>query len=515
MNAPSDFNVVWKPLEGTSQAFALDSRARHTLYCGTRGPGKTDCQLMKFRRYVGLGYGSYWRGVIFDRRYKNLDDIVNKSVRWFSQFGDGAKWHGATNAYKWSWPTGEELLIRAIEKDQDYLDFHGQEFPFIGWNELTKYPTGRLYNKMLSVNRTSFMPDEHTPKIFDKYGNFVQYDTADGKPLPELPLMIFSTTNPSGPGHTWVKNMFINPAPYGKVITREREIFNPRTQLYEVVETKQVAIFGSYKENKYLTPEYIASLYDNDDPDVLKAWLTGSWDITSGGALDDLWRPAVHIIPRFRVPSNWRVDRAFDWGSSHPYSVGWFAEANGESVQLPDGTWFTPTPGSLIQIYELYGSKEIGSNVGLRKGSSDLAREIAKVDDMLFSQGWIGSTVRPGPADNQISNVNDKDTETIAEKMRKEGVTWESSDKSKGSRKHGLELIRERLRASIVKERPGLYFFDNCIASITTIPILPRDEDNTDDVDTDAEDHAFDMVKYRVLKAANRLATKLDIRMPM
>jgi hypothetical protein len=39
---------------------------------------------MRFRRNVGVGYGAFWRGVIFDREYKNLDDLVNKSRRWFN-----------------------------------------------------------------------------------------------------------------------------------------------------------------------------------------------------------------------------------------------------------------------------------------------------------------------------------------------------------------------------------------------------------------------------------------------
>jgi hypothetical protein len=114
------------------------------MYTGARGPGKTDTQLMRFRRNVGVGYGPFWRGVIFDREYKNLDDLVNKSRRWFNQFGDGARFLSSAQDYKWTWPTGEELLFRAIKKLDDYWNYHGQEFPFIGWNELCKYPTLEL-----------------------------------------------------------------------------------------------------------------------------------------------------------------------------------------------------------------------------------------------------------------------------------------------------------------------------------------------------------------------------------
>src|SRR4051794_12962757 len=75
--------VVWEPIPNSSQELALDSRANHTLYTGSRGPGKTDTQLMRFARRVGQGYGAAWRGIIFDREYKNLDDLIAKSKKWF------------------------------------------------------------------------------------------------------------------------------------------------------------------------------------------------------------------------------------------------------------------------------------------------------------------------------------------------------------------------------------------------------------------------------------------------
>src|SRR6476620_8623068 len=87
---PTSPNIAWQPLPG-SQVMAISSPCNETLYTGTRGPGKTECQLMYFKQFVGKGYGKYWRGVIFDREYKNLDDLVAKSKRCFERFGDGAK----------------------------------------------------------------------------------------------------------------------------------------------------------------------------------------------------------------------------------------------------------------------------------------------------------------------------------------------------------------------------------------------------------------------------------------
>jgi hypothetical protein len=503
--------VVWEPIPGTSQELALNSPCHHTLYHGTRGPGKTITQLMKFRKRVGLGYGSFWRGVIFDKEFKNLGDLVAQSKRFFKAFDDGAKFLESASEYKWVWPTGEELLFRHTKKLSDYDGFHGHEYPFIGWNELTKHATGELYDKLMSTNRSSFMPEVHTPK--DSQGVYL---TADKKPLPPIPLEVFSTTNPSGPGHNWVKRRFINIAENGEVVRTSVKVFDPKTQQDVDITRTQVAIFGSYRENIYLPAEYIAELdrLTSTDHNLREAWLYGNWDVTAGGAIDDLWKRSTHVIPRFPIPANWYVDRAMDWGSSHPFSIGWWAEANGEEVTLLDGSRFCPPPGTLIQVAEWYGAKEIGSNKGLKLSAPDVAQGIIDREIELMKQGWILAQPSPGPADNQISDVRESDVDTIEKKMAKKGVRWAESDKSPGSRRNGLQLIRDRLEAANRGEGPGIYFMVNCAASIETLPSLPRDEVKIDDVDTTSEDHVYDMVRYRVLKGSNRIAKAIKVTMP-
>lgn len=504
--------VIWKPLPG-SQCLAIDSRCDHTLYEGARGPGKTVVQLMFFLKYVGMGYGAFWKGVIFDLEFDNLSGLVTESKKWFGRFGDGAKFLESATLYKWVWPTGEELLFRHVKKISDYNGFHGHEYAYIGWNELTKHPSSDLYDKFMSVNRTSFDPIINTPK--DVKGNYL---TANGLPLPEIPLKVFSTTNPNGPGHNWVKRRFINCAPRGKVVRTSVDVFDPKTQTTVTVVKTQIAIFGSYRENIYLPAQYVAELETIKDPNLRKAWLYGDWDVTAGGALDDLWQSHVHIVPRFVIPHSWRLDRSFDDGSSHPFSVGWWAEADGTEaiITLQDGTEYTfcPARGSLIQFYEWYGTEEIGTNKGLKLGSSEIAQGIIDREISLMANGWISSQPWPGPADNNIRNVVDKESDTKEARMAKKGVRWIPSDKSPGSRTNGLQLIRDRLQSAIGGEGPALYFMANCTASIEILPTLPRDEKNIDDVDTDAEDHPYDMVRYRVLKGANKKATSVKVKIP-
>ena len=493
-NRPQN-KVIWKPLPG-SQCLALSAPVNHIMVDGTRGGGKTDVQIMRFRRHVGQGYGSFWRGVIIGRSYKSLDDIVARTKRWFPKFKDGAKFLASQSSYKWVCPSGEELLLRVMEKPGDYDKFHGQEFAFLGFNELSQWATSECYDLMMSCNRSSFIPEEHSPDPENS--------------LPEIPLMVFSTTNPSGAGHNWVKTRFVDVAPAGKVVRNTTKVFNPRTQMELDVIKTQVRLFSSYKENRYLAPEYIADLENITDPNKRKAWLEGDWDVTAGGAIDDIWESGVHIVPRFPVPANWKTRRSFDWGSSHPFSVGFWGISNGEEIEV-DGKTLCFPKGSLIRFGEVYGAEArknphggvdlYGHNKGLKLSARDVAKRVKETCENLLLLGWVQNVVTPGPADNQIYDVNEAESGSIASIMQEEGITWTRSDKKKGSRKNGLQLMRDMLENSVKREGPGLFVMRNCKAFINTVPVLPRSEKDPDDVETTAIDHVFDEARYMVLDA--------------
>lgn len=490
--------VIWSPLPG-SQTLAMNCPAHVLLFHGTRGPGKTDAQLMRFRQHVGQGYGKFWRGVIFDREYKNLDDIIAKSQRWFPEFKDGCRFLASKSDYRWVWPTGEELLFRTVKMLKDYWSYHGQEFPFIGWNELTKFPTDELYEMMMSCNRSSFLPEDYP--VRNSRGKVLFY-------LPKIPLECVATTNPFGPGHNWVKKKFINAGRPGQIVKRSVEVFNPQTQQKEMYETTQVHLFGSYRENKYLDPKYIAELVMMSDKNKQAAWLNGSWDIVSGGMFDDVWERQYNVVKPFAIPHSWKLNRAFDWGSTKPFSVGWWAESDGSDVRLADGTVRSTVRGDIYRIREWYGCTG-KANQGLQLLASDVAAGIIERELM-----WgIHGRVVPGPADGSIFDVENGGS--ISADMLKPqrlkngkvypGIIWTRADKSPGSRKNGWERTREYIKQAhplengLPREKPGLFAFDTCQSFLDTFPILPRDEDNTDDVDTDAEDHIGDEVRYRVL----------------
>lgn len=493
---PPGTKVAWEPLAG-SQTLAVSCPANIILVEGTRGPGKSEGQLAFFRKYVGMGYGSQWRGIIFDREYKNLDDLIVKGNRLYTRFKDGCRWMSSRADYKFVWPSGEELLIRSIKKANDYWNYHGQEFPFIGWNELTKYPTSELYDAMASCNRSSFLPLEHSPE--DSTGEVIL--------LPEIPLVTFATCNPYGAGHRWVKKKFIDVAPPGKIVRTTVNVFNPRTQLREDVTKTQVRIFGSYKENRFLSPEYVATLESISDVNKRKAWLWGDWDIVAGGMFDAFWDESQHVVKPFKIPHTWRITRSFDYGSSRPFSVGWWAISDGTDYQLQNGKWKSSVRGDLYRIAEWYGCSG-KPNEGINMLATDIARGIV---NRQIKMG-IHQRVQPGPADGSI--WDSQDGNSIAASMSKDvkidgnvyrGVQWTRADKSPGSRIAGWDRINEYFKNALVdiknplpREKPGLFAFATCMSYKDLMPTLPRDDENPDDADTEAEDHLPDEVRYMV-----------------
>jgi hypothetical protein len=512
-------NVVWSPLNG-SQSLALSCPCTEILFEGERGASKTATQLAKFRRYVGIGYGSFWRGIILDIEYKHLADIIAQSKRFFYAFKDGARFLSSASELRWVWPSGEELLFRVGADEEDYWKYHGQEYPFIGFNELTKQHSSKLYESMFSCNRSSFRPED--------------FPLEDGSLLPPIPLIFFSTTNPFGVGHTWVKKRFIEPVKRGSVLRTVQTVFNPQTQQEEEITMTRVAIHGSWRENKYLSPQYIATLMNIKDPNKRKAWLEGSWDITSGGRFDHLWRESTHVIKPFKIPQRWKVDRSHDWGESKPFANLWWAESDGSSVEI-NGKWLTYPKGTLFLIAEWYGCDVDELNTGLNMSSTDVAKGVKWIDNALtggiaekpdclkrgqanITVGLVNSVVA-GVADSSIYNTGDNE-QSIATKMEKQGVKWLSANKTAGSRVNGAALFCDMLESALkaedsesgMPEEPAFYVFENVRGWISRVPILPRDTVNMDDVDTKAEDHDWDATRYRALAIARGTATVTTLR---
>ena len=249
--------------------------------------------------------------------------MISKSWRHIKRIFPGAKYNRTEKT--WTFPDGEQLMFRHMATPDDYWDYHGHAYPWIGWEELTNWHSADCYTVMMSCCRST---------------------------RPDMPRRYRATTNPYGVGHNWIKERFQIGLGFGRVV---REIQNG-TALPE-----RVAIRGHLRENIILLdadPDYIAKIAAAArNPAELAAWIEGSWDIVSGGMFDDVWDARYHVLPPLpvdKIPPGWHIDRSFDWGSSKPFSVCWWAESNGEPVEHA-GYRYGSVRGDLIMIKEWYG----------------------------------------------------------------------------------------------------------------------------------------------------------------
>lgn len=497
--------VIWEPQPGSQTAF-LTCPYEEILYEGTRGPGKTDALLMKFAQHVGEGYGEAWRGIVFRRTYKQLADVVAKSQKWFRRIFPFAKFNKSD--YCWEFPDGECLYFRYIDNALDYWNYHGHEYPFIGFEELTNWPDAGCYDAMKSCNRSSFVPPPG---------------------IPPMPRFYGGTCNPFGIGHHWVKARFIDMGPPLKPVVDH--FTHPLDET--IITTRRCYIHGSWRENRKLVqadPLYIAKLMSITDENKKKAWLDGDWNITAGSILGAWFNQTVHAIEPFNIPVGWKVDRSFDWGSSKPFSVGWWATSDGETVvtgyvRSPKTGLLTPQTmwwpkGTKFRIAEWYGCKkdEFGADIpneGLEMLSTDVAKGIKEREAAMLESGLIQKKPVAGPADSSIYDETDGEhgKHSIAANMAKLGVHWIKADKGPGSRVNGWEKLRNMLAAALDKdehgnpimrtrpmEEPGLFVFNTCRSWLRCVPMMPRDEKKPDDVDTKSEDHLGDETRYEIYR---------------
>lgn len=231
----------------------------------------------------------------------------------------------------------------------------------------------------------------------------------------------------------------------------------------------------------------------------------------------NLWERDVHVLPDFPIPHDWYVDRCFDWGSATPFSVGWFARANGDDVKH-DGQTISLPRGSVIQFAEWYGCPRemdgrlaIGMNKGLELTPRDLARGILQRERKWLNSGVIKKPPKAGAADTQIGRKERADIASIAKTMAAEGVFWLPCYKAKGSVVQGIQAVRNALQRATKHENNGFYVQRKCQATIETLPFLEKEGE---DIASDQEDHAFDMIRYRLLKRAATKSTPISFSRP-
>lgn len=391
-------------------------------------------------------------GLLLRRTNDELRELVRETQKLYPKGFPGARWNQQKSS--WTFPSGAEFWITYLDRDDDVLRYQGQAFCWIGMDELTQYPTPFAYEYLKSRLRSS-------------------------DPVLQKSLAMRSTTNPGGPGHHWVKKMFVDPEvankafwardlETGEVITYPENFRDPLLAGKPI--SKRRFIPARLSDNPYLYDDgtYEKNLLTLPEAQRRKL-LDGDWSVMEGAAFSE-FNPQHHVIKPFEVPSNWKKFRSGDFGYSSYSAVLWFA--------------IDPSDETLIVYRELYVSKKTGKDLGL------LVKTLEK-DDSNVAYGVLDSSVWAKRGHNGPS---------IAEEMIQMGCRWRPSDRTAGSRIAGKNRLHELLKVSEYTHRPGIQFFETCRQIIADLPMLPTDPGGTDDIDSRyTSDHTYDALRYGVM----------------
>ena len=434
-------NIIFKPNAGPQTDF-LAAGEREVLYGGSAGGGKSYAMLADPLRFMGHPAFS---GLLLRHTTEELRELIQKSQELYPRAIPGIKW--SERKSQWTSPQGGRLWMSYLDKDTDVTRYQGQAFNWIGFDELTQWSSPYAWDYMRSRLRSSSK---------------------------DLGLYMRATTNPGGSGHAWVKKMFIDPAranePFwathldsGETITFPKghskeglPLFRRRFIPASLFDNPYLADAGDYEAMLLSLPEH-----------QRKQLLEGNWDINEGAAFPEFDRK-IHVVDSFEIPDSWAKFRACDYGYGSYTGVLWFAVAPDEQ---------------LIVYREMYVSKVTASDL------ADLILEAEAKDGMM----------RYGVLDSSLWHNRGDTGPSLAEQMNHKGCRWRPSDRSRGSRVAGKNEIHRRLQVDEFTDKPRLVFMNNCTNTIAQIPSIPLDKRNPEDVDTHAEDHLYDALRYGIM----------------
>tara|TARA_R110002012_G_scaffold188511_2_gene355632 strand:+ start:1195 stop:2676 length:1482 start_codon:yes stop_codon:yes gene_type:complete len=435
-------NVVFSPNAGPQTDF-LSSSEREVLYGGAAGGGKSYAMLAD--PLHGLNNPNF-SGLLVRHTTEELRELIQKSQELYPKAIPGIKW--SERKSQWVSPRGGRLWMSYLDKDMDVMRYQGQAFNWIGFDELTQWSSPYAWNYMRSRLRSAYSD--------------------------ELGLYMRATTNPGGAGHQWVKKMFIDPSPskesfWATDIESGDTIVYPKGHSREGQPLfKRRFIPASLFDNPYLSEggDYEAMLLSLPEHQR-KQLLEGNWDVNEGAAFPEFNRN-IHVVDPYSIPKNWTRFRACDYGYGSWTGVVWLAV----------------TPAEQLVVYrEMYVTKVT---------ATDLA-------DMILDAEQEDGTIRYGVLDSSLWHNRGDTGPSLAEQMNMKGCRWRPSDRSKGSRVSGKNEIHRRLQVDEFTEEPRLVFFSTCTNTIAQVPSLPLDKRNPEDVDTHAEDHLYDALRYGVM----------------
>lgn len=308
---------------------------------------------------------------------------------------------------------------------------------------------GGQYQLLLFDERTLTPPD-----VID----FLQSRLRSGRA--DIPVLgVRSSTNPGGVGHGAVKKKYITATDHGQnVITDERG--------------RQVRFIpAKIADNPHLNSEYVHDL--DALPDAMRsAFRDGSWDSFSGQVFVE-WNRDKHLVPRYELPAEWPRFAGMDYGWTAPSVVIWAAKDR-------DGRLWVENELTMYQTPEKDQARRILA------AENGRAVQLRAADPAMW--GRTGSALPP------------------ATQMAVEGVALVSGDNDRLGGKMRMHTYLADAPACAHHRQlgwdmcPMLHVLDGAAPELVrTLPNLPYDPRKIEDVDTDAEDHWYDALRYLIM----------------
>ncbi len=424
----------------------IETDVDELLYGGAAGGGKTDFALAEAFRTCTTHAGA--NVLILRRTFPDLSRPGGIIRRLQARI---PKQVGTYNAVEhvWSFINGSLLELGHLARDSDVLKYQGSEYALVIFDELTQF-TAWQFDYMRSRLRVA--------------GSLV------GRIHPRL----IGTTNPGGPGHGWVKSAFIDPAP---PLTVHRADPTPD----DPTPPSRVFVPAKVTDNPYIDPGYVDRLNRLDD-DSRRALRDGDWNVYAGQRFSS-FRTGTHVIDPEQLPIPAGSPRALgvDYGFDAPFVALWGAVLADDLVVIYRelaSPGLTPDE----QARAVLRAEATGERATYRAAThidpSTYARNPAQ--PLAHVPAGLGAHVPPAGS--------------IASRYAAAGLPIRRGN---NDRLLGVATVADKLRPR--PDGPRLLIYSTCRYLIRTLPALPRSPRNPEDVDTRADDHAYDALRYLLL----------------
>lgn len=286
----------------------------------------------------------------------------------------------------------------------------------------------------------------------------------------KLMARLGGTTNPGGAHTLWLKEYYIDKN-VDKILAE-----NPRYRPDRYLFIQAMLYDNPY----YMDPDGTYTTYEERlfayDSERRRQLLMGDWDALTGQFFPEFTKQK-HVAD-IHIPPGCKIEVWIDWGYSPHYGIAlWVA-------LLPNG-----------RLYVFYEWKFNGESAKQLLVAAEVAKKIKQLtlDEVLplCQSRRISKRI----ADPSMWGADGHTGEDYAETFAKNGVPLIQAD---NDRVLGWGRLRHWFR-NAPDGLPWIMFHPRCATTIRVLPAVVRDKNDPDDINTDAEDHPADTVRYGVM----------------